>query len=133
MLFEFVGPSYQYRSSNFDSQRSINLYPASSETGNSKGKYILCPTPGKRIFAEIPVQPIRGAYNTANRAFVVAYNTLYEILSDGSYTPRGVLDTFTGNVSMSDNGIQLIVVDGTPTGGWILDLTDNSYAQITGM
>lgn len=130
MLFEFVGPSYQYRSTNFDNQRSINLYPTSSETGNSKGRSILCPTPGKITFSELPVQPIRGIYRTADRAFVVAYNTLYEILSDGSYTPRGTLDTYTGNVSMSDNGLQLIVVDGTDTGGWILDLTDDSFAQI---
>lgn len=131
MLFNFVGPSYQYRSVNFDAQRAINLYPATSETGNSKGHFILCPTPGRIIFSNIPVQSIRGAYNTSDRGFIVSYNTLYEIFSDGTYTPRGTLETFSGNVSMSDNGIQLIIVDGTTTGGWILDLTDNSYVQIT--
>ncbi len=131
MLFNFVGGSYVYRTVNYDLQRSINLYPATSESGNSKGHFILCPTPGRVLFSEIPVQSIRGFYQTADRAFVVAYDTLYEILSDGSYTPRGTLDTFSGNVSMADNGIQLIIVDGTATGGWILDLTDGTYVQIT--
>lgn len=131
MLFNFVGPSYVYRTTNFDNQRAINLYPVLSETGSSKNKYILCPTPGRTVFSTIPVQSIRGEYSTSDRAFVVAYNTLYEILSDGSYTPRGTLNTFAGNVSMADNGIQLIIVDGTATGGWIFDLTDGTYVQIT--
>lgn len=132
MKFDIVGPSYVFRSVNFDSQRSVNLYPAKSETGNSKDQFILCPTPGRAVFSTLPTQSARGAYSTSTgRAFVVSYNTLYEILSNGSYTPRGTLDTFTGNVSMADNGIQLIIVDGTATGGWIFDLTDGSYVQIT--
>ncbi len=121
MKFEFVGPSYQYRSTNFDNQRSINLYPASSETGTSKGPYILCPTPGRRVFSTIPVQSIRGAHTTSDRAFVVAYDTLYEILSDGSYTPRGTLETFSGNVSMADNGI----IDGY----FLLNIPDSGIYQ----
>lgn len=131
MKFEFVGPSYKYRSTNFDNQRSINLYPASSEVGNSKGPYILCPTPGRAIFATLPVQSIRGSHDTKDRAFVVSYDTLYEIFSDGTYTSRGTINTFSGNVSMSDNGQELIIVDGTPTGGWILDLISNVFTQIT--
>lgn len=131
MLFNFVGDSYVYRSVNFDCQRSINLYPATSESGSSKGNYILCPTPGRRVFTTVPVQSIRGQYTNLTRAFVVAYDTLYEILSDGSYTPRGTIDTFSGPVSMADNGEELIIVDGTPTGGWILDLGTGVFTQIT--
>lgn len=130
MLFNFVGGSYVYRSINYDLQRAINLYPATSESGNSKGHFILCPTPGRRVFTILPTQSIRGEYTNLSRAFVVAYDTLYEILSDGSYTPRGTLDTFSGNVSMADNGLQLIIVDGTPAGGWILDLTTGAFTQI---
>lgn len=131
MRFDFVGPSYVYRSTNFDSQRTINYYPAASEVGNSKGRFILCPTPGRSEFLDLPLQPIRGCWKTADRAFVVAYNTLYEIFSDGTYTSRGTITTFSGNVSMSDNGAQLILVDGTATGGWILTLATNNFAQIT--
>lgn len=131
MKFEFVGPSYVYRSTNFDNQRSINHYPDLSEVGNSKGGYILCPTPGRSLFCDVALQSIRGEYATKDRAFVVAYNTLFELSSDGTSTSRGTILTFTGNVSMADNGEQLIIVDGTATGGWILDLGTNVFTQIT--
>ncbi len=131
MKFEFVGPSYVYPSVNFDSQRSINHYPAISESGSSKSKFILCPTPGRRLFLTLDSQSIRGEINTTDRAFVVSYNAFYEIFSDGSYLLLGNLDTYTGNVSMAYNGIQIIIVDGTPTGGWIFDVTTDVYAQIT--
>ncbi len=133
MLFEFVGPSYVYPTTNFDNQRAINHYPDKTETGASKGKFVLCPTPGRALFSNLDAQPIRGEYNTADRAFVVAYNSLYEIFTDGTFTIRGTLDTYAGNVSMADNGLELIIVDGTSTGGWILTLDDNNYAQITAM
>ena len=131
MKFDIAGASYVYPTTNFDNQRSINYYRATSESGNSKNNNLLCPTPGRSVFSTVPKQPIRGEHATANRGFVVAYDTLYEILSDGSYTPRGTIDTFQGNVSMADSGQELIIVDGTATGGWILDLTDDSFAQIT--
>ncbi len=131
MLFNFVGGSYIYRSLNYDLQRAINLYPATSESGNSKGHFILCPTPGRVVFSELPAQSIRGEYTNLTRAFVISYNTLYEILSDGSYTPRGTLDTFSGNVSMADNGLQLMIVDGTIDGGYILDFTTAVFTKIT--
>lgn len=130
MLFEFVGPSYVYRTTNFDNQRSINFYPAKSESQTSKGKYVLCPTPGRTLFSTIPVQAIRGMYATADRAFVVAYNVLYELFSDGTVIDMGHLLTFSGNVSMADNGLQLIIVDGTAAGGWVFKFSDNSYIQI---
>lgn len=131
MLFNFVGPSYQYLSSNFDSQRVINMYPATSETNTSKGNFILNPTPGRLLFANLAAQPIRGMWATVDRAFAVSYNILYEIFSDGTSIDRGHLLTFNGPVSITDNGLQLIIVDGTATGGWILNFSDNSYAQIT--
>ncbi len=131
MRINFVGPSYQYVTTSFDNQRSINLFPIKSETGTSKDQYMLCPTPGRALFCELAGEPIRGEYTTSDRAFAVAYDTLYEIFSDGTTTVRGTLDTFSGNVSMADNGLELMIVDGTPTGGWILTLDTNVYQQIT--
>lgn len=133
MKIPFVGASYVYPSVAFDAQRSINLYPAKSETGTSKDLYILCPTPGRLLYTTLPKQPIRGFYVTSTgRAFAVAYDTLYEVLADGLYTPRGDINTFSGNVSMADNGLQLIIVDGTPD-GWILALDTDVFTQIDTM
>lgn len=131
MKFNFVGPSYVYPSVNFDSQRSINHYLAFSEPGNSKNNFLLCPTPGRTLFSTLPAQPIRGAINTQDRAFVVAYNTFYEVLSDGTYSALGNLDTYTGSVSMAYNGIQIMIVDGQDNSGWIFNTITNVYEQIT--
>lgn len=133
MKFPFVGPSYVYASTNFDSQRSLNLYPARSEVGTSKDTLLMCPTPGRVLFSTIPTQSIRGMWATVDRAFVVSYNMLYELFADSTINALGALLTFSGPVSMSDNGLQLIIVDGTPTGGWIFDLVANTYVQITAM
>lgn len=133
MKIPFVGPSYVYPSINFDAQRSINQYPAKSETGTSKDSFIMCPTPGRVAFAMLPVQPIRAEYTTSTgRAFAVAYNKLYEIFSDGSYSELGTINTFTGNVSMADNGLELMIVDGT-VDGWILTLSTDVFQQISDM
>ena len=130
MRINFVGSSYVFPSASFDTQRSINCYPDKSETQTSKDAYILAPTPGKKLYLTLPVSPIRGFYTTSNgRAFAVAYNTLYEIFSDSTYTPRGTISTYTGNISMADNGFELIVVDGS-VDGWILNLGTGVFAQI---
>lgn len=131
MKFDFTGPSYVYPSVNFDSQRTINHYTAISETGSSKNKFILCPTPGRRLFLNLPAQSIRGMIQTSTRSFVVSYNIFYEIFTDGTYIALGNLSTYAGTVSMAYNGIQIIVVDGQPNNGWIFDVTTNVYTQIT--
>jgi hypothetical protein len=58
--------------------------------------------------------------------------TLYELLADGTATARGTLTSSTGPVSLADNGIELVVVDGQPAGGWSLRLSDNTFRAITG-
>lgn len=125
----FIGPSYSYKSINFDSQRSVNLYPVRSETGTSKSDFALFGTPGLSNFFTLPEYPIRGWRNVQGRAFVVAGNTLYEFFIDGTYEARGNLNSSSGAVSMSDNSLQVIIVDGPY--GYILTLSSNAFVQIT--
>ena len=129
MKIPFVGPSYVYPTVNFDSQRSINLYPAKSEVGTSKSFALMSPTPGRILFATIPTQAIRGTYTSDNRAFVLAFNTFYEVLSDGTVSTLGTITSFSGNVSISDNGLQVMIVDGS-TDGWIFTLATDNFAII---
>ena len=131
MDFPFVGSSYQYRSSNYDLQRSINLYPIKSEVGTSKAITALVSVPGYTSFALLPDSPIRATHEVNGRAFAVAGYGLYEIFSNGSYILRGSLLTNSGYVSVANNGFQICMVDGTVTGGFILTLATNAYAQIT--
>jgi hypothetical protein len=127
--FPFVGPSYTYSSRNFDAQRCVNLYPIVSESGTSKKVSALVGTPGLKLFCTLASNKVRGAHEVLGRAFEVAGNTLYEIFEDGTSDALGTIDTLTGPVSMADNGVELIIVDGPD--GWILTLADDNFAQIT--
>lgn len=132
MKIPFVGPSYVYPTINFDYQRSINTYPAKSEVGTSKDNFILCPTPGRDLFLTLPTDPCRGMIITPTKAFVVSYNTLYEIFIDGTYSSIGTLTTsYNGSVSMAYNGTEICIVDGTPTGGYIYNVDTEVFTQIT--
>ena len=106
---------YESRSSNFDSQRLINMYPEYTETGTSETQFALYGTPGLRLFSTLTGSGgNRGLHVTAKggRTFTVIGNTLYEIYSDGAYVSRGTLNSSSGRVSISDNLLQLIIVDG---------------------
>lgn len=137
MEIPFVGESYVFPSIAFDYQRAINLYPASSETQTSKSKKILVHTPGRVVFATLPIESIRGFYYmvTTGRLFAVAYNWFIEIFADGSVNviDDTIIVTTSGYVSISDNGTQVIIVDGTTTGGFIFDTSANTFTAITAM
>ena len=119
----FIGPSYVYRTKSLDAQRSINLYTAISENPNSADIGALIGTPGRSLFVALPNSVIRGSHEVLSRGFIVAGEGLYEILEDNSYVFIDNLDTNTGNVSMSDNGLQLVIVDGP--NGYIVSLENS--------
>lgn len=132
MKFPFIGPSNSVRSSSVDVERSINLYPEIEEVpgGNPKVKLSLIGCPGKTLFGTAPKAPFRGAtvVRWASRAFYVAYDTLYELNSDGSSTSRGTLKTWTGYISMSSNPSQLMIGDGN--NGYVLNLSTNVFLVV---
>jgi hypothetical protein len=127
----FIGPSYQLRSVNVDCQRCINLYPEFDETGHAKEQEVaaLIGTPGLSLLATVGTGPIRGTWRATNGVlFVVSGNTLYSVTNTWVATNRGTLLTTSGTVSMADNGIQLMIVDGPY--GYYLTLATNAFAQI---
>jgi hypothetical protein len=128
----FVGASYIYDSLNFDSQRCVNFYPIRSESGTSRDEYALVPTAGLQSFSTLGTAETRGAWEVNGRAFFVSGNVLYEVYSDGTNEVRGIFFTsYSTPVSISDNGFQLCIVDGTATGGYIFTLDTNAFTQIT--
>lgn len=111
----FIGPSYTLQSTNVDAQRCINYYPEMDESGTGKEGEVmsLVGTPGLKLIDTIGAGPIRGVYTTSLGAlYVVSGNTLYFVDSNWSVTSVGTLLTSTGLVSISDNGLQLVCVDG---------------------
>ena len=128
----FVGPAYTIDSLNINCQRCLNWYPE-IDSSNSKSVLSLKPRPGLKLFTTLTGGgAIRGLYNASNdRFFGVCGNTLSEIYANGSAVVRGTIASTTGIVKMTDNGIQLILVDGSSGSGYTLTFGGNVFAEIT--
>jgi hypothetical protein len=128
----FIGPSYKLNTVDVDAQRCINLYPQITESGKGKEGEVasLVSTPGLTLLTTLGSGPIRGQYTASNGVpFIVSGNTLYSLDSSFSATTIGTLNTATGNVSIADNGTNLVVVDGDY--GYFHTLGLNSLSQIS--
>ncbi len=124
----FVGPTYQMDARSFDHQRSVNLFPITSESGSSKNVAALRITAGLQQVALIGGGPIRGCVEAKGRSFWTSGSELWEI-TNGVSTKRGDLLTATSRVTMNFNGSQVFIVDGIY--GYIFELSTNTFSQIT--
>jgi hypothetical protein len=105
-------------------------------TGNAKeaSTAVLISTPGLKFQQTIGNGPIRCTYtqSNVNISYIVSGNELYQI-SGALAAPRlipGKLLTSLGAVQMSDNGSQLMIVDGRY--GYYVEMGDNpAVIQIT--
>lgn len=138
MKLNFIGPSYEDESVNFDAQRCINQEPIKSETGDSKTVAKLQGTPGLLNHATCLTSRTRGAIKAAGRAFFVVGARLQEVLSNGTVTQYdvhggSVLGTDAGFVSMDYNqNNQICFVDGSATGGYLFVLTNSNNVILDG-
>lgn len=126
-MMGFTGGTDVQRSLNLSDNKCINLYPTLNDKGDIAAFYA---TPGLTLYASIPAAVIgNGIYTASNgRCFLAAGATLYEITTGGVLTSRG---TITGAVTarFSDNGLQLIMVNGTD--GWLLTFATNALVKIS--
>lgn len=129
----FIGASYNLDSVAIDGQRSVNWYPRVNESGNSKEREVtaLVDRPGYSEFANVGAGlPQRGSIETTNGVYYTVNGSfLFKVASNGTHTNIGTLLTSTGHVSMIDNGIQLVIVDGTYA--YQNTLASDTFAQIT--
>lgn len=119
------------RSVDVSAQQRINLYAEVSPDGESGNNLVLYPTPGLTRFIDMGASPARGVYpyEAGNVIYEVVGTTLWEIAANGTQTARGTLQPTTGRVDMVDNGLQLLIVDGSF--GYTLTFIGNAFAQIT--
>jgi uncharacterized membrane protein len=134
-----TGGAYQARSVIAAAQRCLNLYPEPSPTSSSGGSAIgepatvaHYPTPGLRLLGTLPKGPVRGIRQvTTGGVYAVGGDTVYSV--DPSSWSATALGTITPGlltpVSMQDNGLDMLVVDGTAN-GWDVTLSSNAFAQI---
>jgi hypothetical protein len=128
----FIGPSYTLESVNVDCQRCVNLYPEMNQLGTGKEREVafLAPTPGLRLLLTLGATPVRGIWYASNgQLFAVGGNKLYRISSAWSATELGSLNTSSGPVSIADNGLHVVVVDGT--NGYTWTIASSTFATIS--
>lgn len=109
-------------------QRRLNCFYDQRSDGD-KNQFILRGTPGTISRYSLPTGPVRGWKVVRGVLYAVAGAKLYSIKAGEEPTVRGTLTTGTGYVSMADNGIELIIVDGLK--GYVLTLATNAYVEIT--
>lgn len=116
-----------------DSKLLVNMY---SEPSTGKAPFILKKRPGLDYeLALAGTFAIRGhgTYTTSTeRMFAIRGASLYEVYANGTSTLRGSLGTNTGLVSFADNGVYMVIADGSSLRTYNLDtnaLTTVSDAQ----
>lgn len=124
----FTGPSYKGPSEYINAQECVDYVHVVDSSGGKAtlslmGRYGLDP------FSTLGASAIRGRIVVDNVAYAVASNKAYKLLNDGTWDELGTLDTSTGQVGMAQNGLQVMIVDGTS--GYIITTATAVFAKIT--
>ena len=125
-----VTGAYQTKSVIAGAQRCINLFLEKNPDA-AVFPFTHYPTPGLTTLTTAGVNGWRGLFSASNGTlYGVCYNNVYAISSTWSLTLLGSITSTSGPVSMVDNGVYLFIVDGTPLGGWTVQLSGNIFAPV---
>lgn len=120
--FGFVGPSYEAPSIYQDAQECINFFPEVDpmKQPGERGVVALYPTPGLTAKAVLNYGEVRGLRTVSGGQQMVAVCGPYVYVLTSDLTPYivGVLNTSTGHVGITDNGINVYIVDGAYRYTW---------------
>jgi hypothetical protein len=136
MDFGFVGASYEAPSIYQDAQECINWYPEVDPTKaqGSRGVVSLYPTPGLTVVAALTAQSeVRGMRALSGGQYMIAVCGGYVYLLDANFKPSiiGQLNTTTGRVGISDNGINVYITDGAYRYTWRISSPSTAVFQGT--
>lgn len=144
MRFGFVGPDYSSASPLAAAERLINWRAQKVESPNSRVPYILLPTSGLALFANLGALPsVRGFYAVSGRLFAVAGAHLFELSATGALTDYGGAGTLNNNIV--DDGLPATMTSAGTVGGaypsqlliasggnlTVFSLVSNSYQAVT--
>lgn len=123
MDFGFVGPSYEAPSIYQDAQECINFFPEIDplKQPGSRGVVALYPTPGLTTKAILPnQQEVRGLRTVSGGNQMVAVCGPYVYVLSANLVPAvvGLLNTSNGPVGITDNGVNVYIVDGAYRYTW---------------
>lgn len=126
------GP-YQSRSVIASAQRSVNLYPESN-AGDPQAPVPVThyPTPGLTLFVDSgDFNIVRCMYrSTAGKLYVVIGTNVYYVTEGTSLILLGVVEDKRTTCYMADNGLAIVLVDGSAT-GYAIDMETHDYSIIT--
>jgi hypothetical protein len=132
MLVPLTGGAYQNRSLLPNAQRQVNLYsennPQNSQAPTPVTTYL---TPGLRLLVTAPnIEGYRATYRASNGdLYVCVGSQVYYVNPSFVFSLLGVIPDNTTPVSFSDNGIVMVLVDGTGT-GYCVDITPTSISGL---
>lgn len=123
-----ISGSYMSRSVIANAQRCVNLY-ADRNPEDAPFPFTFYPTPGlTTLWTPVVPAAARGLYLATNGdLYYVVGNTVYYVSPIWGTTALGTLSTTTTPVSMKDNGVTMIVVDGT-TQAKLVDLATKAFS-----
>jgi hypothetical protein len=133
--FGFVGPSYEAPSIYQDAQECINFVPEIDplKQPGDRGVVALYPTPGLTSLVLFQnQQEVRGLRTLSGGDVMVAVcgPDVYALTSSYITTKVGQLNSSTGIVGITDNGVNVYIVDGTNRYTW--RISSPSSAVFTG-
>jgi hypothetical protein len=123
--FGFVGASYEAPSIYQDAQECINFYPEVDpvKQQGERGVIALYPTPGLTLKALLPnMEEVRGLHAVSGGEQLIAVCGSYVYALTANLVPSviGLLNSSTGIVRITDNGINVYIVDGAYRYTWYI-------------
>lgn len=135
------GPAYKHVSKAVNNQRRINLFmsPAGPGGVSDPTKYVMLPTAGKRTMIDCGGYETRAVMNINNTVYVVVDDKVYKLTinDDAGTATKTLIGTLTtsnsGPIYWAANATQIMLVDGTESGGYIITESTSSIQKITDM
>lgn len=130
MRLSLAGKPYFSKSIIASNQRSVNNYAEINDDPQAPVPITLYPMPGTTLFATPgTLGASRATYRTSiGTAYTVVGQFLYFVTEAGALALVGQIADRPSQVIMADNGLALVLVDGTQ--GWAVDLATNTFGEI---
>lgn len=133
MRLPLVGGSYSARSNIASCTRAVNLYPEINPKNFAIVPMTHYQRPGLQYVTHDPgnLNQVRGIWSRtdSNGAYVVVGSVVYYLNNALVLSAIGTIGTTTGPVSMTDNGVTCMLVDGS-TSGYFIQLAGNAFSVI---
>ena len=96
-------------------QERVNCYLEMIQD-SEKSRIVAYGTPGKTTWLNLGSTPVRGCLSFNDYLYIVHRDNFYKVNNASTYENLGTLSTNNGAVSLSTNGFQVLVSDGTTAG-----------------